>query len=280
MLKNQRIIWDDNGTLTDVSKELNDVYAQDVTFALVAADDKLYIGSDLPFNHRYFLVNTANDEAATVSSVEIWDGSAWQAAVDVVDETLSSGSTLAKSGIIRWVVDRNKSWGQESTTEDIAELATLKIYDLYWVRLTFSANLAAGTKLRYVGHKFSDDNDFKAMYPDLLVSDIKTAFESGKTNWDEQHIAASEAVIKELRRKKLLWSPNQVLDPDQFREASAYKCAEIIYSVFGDDYEDQRKLAGARFYKELDVPNLSLDKNENGKLDDFERRTSAGILRR
>lgn len=278
MLRNHRIIWDDNSSLVDLSASLNDVYASTVTLALTAAQDKVYIGSDLPFNHRYISVSTVNDQTSAIS-VEIYDGSTWNAAVDVIDESSVSGVTLAQSGNLSWVRNRNESWGLEETTEDITALSSLKIYDLYWVRLTFSADLNASTALKYVGFKFCEDNDFLAEYPGLLESGLKTAFQSGKTTWDDQHIFASEASINELRRQRRMWSPNQLLDPEALRIAATHKSAEVIYSALGADYEERRKLAEKKWLKALDVGNLPIDTNEDGRLDQHERRHHGTLYR-
>src|SRR3990167_11302957 len=104
MLTSNRIIFSDNGTLTDYSATLNDFYTGTVAPTYTASQDYLYVGGDAPFNHRYFDVSVANAVASTVS-VEIWDGSDWNAAVDVIDETTTSGASLAQSGRIQFAVD-------------------------------------------------------------------------------------------------------------------------------------------------------------------------------
>lgn len=279
MLINQRIIWSDNGTLKDMSVALNDLTAQTYTLPLVAAEDKIYIGSDLPFNHRHFIVSTANDVASVVT-VEFWTGSAWVSAVDVLDQTSVSGVSLAQSGIISWTPERNDSWGIEDSTEDIPQLSTLKIYDMYWARLTFSANLKATTALKYVGHKFAKDGDLAPHgYPDLNLSAIKAMFESGKTDWNEQHVGAAEAVIQYLRQKYLIQSRNQILNWEQFNVAAVHKVAEIIYSSFGPDYEERRALADKKYYQSINLGLTEVDTNQDGKRDPYEAIRSYGLVR-
>lgn len=278
MLRDNRIIDDDNGTLVDFSVSLSNFYSNDITLNLVGAEDKLYIGSTLPFNHRYFYIPTGNIDDGQLATVEIWDGTSWNAAVDVIDETDDGNKSFAQSGIISWALARTESWGQEEETADIPELATLNIYDLYWARLTFSGDIQA--TVRYVGHKFSADEDFGAEYPDLANdANLKTAWESGKTSWEEQHIAAAELVVNELKKQKRLWTANQILRWEDFNLAAKYKAAELIYSGFGDDYEDQRRLAAKRFHDALSVPNLVIDRNEDGRVEEFEKRTWAGAYR-
>lgn len=281
MLFNQRIIHGDNGTLVDLSAKVNDLFADTATIAIVAADDKLYVGSDLPFNHRFFYVSSVN-AAASVVTVDIWDGSAWTAAVDVVDQTSVAGATLARSGVISWTTARDASWGQEATTEEMtgSGITTLKIYDLYWVRLTFSGNLTGTTALQYVGHAFSDDEDLAGYYPDLLRSDVMAAHTTGKTSWRDQHCLAAEECIRLLRKKRVVWSPAQLVAWEQLNLAAIHKAAEIIYAAFGSEYEDRRALAQAKYREELDQA-FTVDLDEDGQVDEVERRivTTAGLYR-
>jgi hypothetical protein len=278
MLFNQRIIFDDNGVISDLSVNLNNLFAGTSTVNLALTTDYLYIGSDLPFNHRYFEVSTANANTSAIS-VEIWDGNAWNAAVDVIDQTSSGGKTLAQSGYISWVTDRDNSWGQESTTEDIAALATLKIYDLFWVRFKVSANLSANTALQYVGHRFANDDDLGGYYPDLVQSAVMDAFETGKTNWSEQHFLAAEEIIQDIRKARIAWNANQILGWEQFNLAAVHKVAANIMFAFGDDYKDNRAEALKQYKDALNLKVFAIDANEDGHKTESETRDHKGIFR-
>lgn len=277
---NNRIIFKDNTVLNDVSVNLNEFRLSNVTLPIVAAQDSLYIGSELPFNHRYFHVGTANT-AASVISVAIWDGTEWEPAVDVLDQTAVGGKTFSQSGIISWSPDRNGSgWGLEDTTEDISALSTLKIYDLYWAKFTFSADLSLTTALKYVGHKFSRDEQLAGIYPELALSATMAQFESGKTTWDEQHIKASEIVVRDLIRKYKASSVNQVMNWESYSGASLHQLAAIVFRAFGDDYQDQLDQALKDYKIAFNIESTQLDKNKNGKLDRSERTPVTGIVRR
>lgn len=280
-LRLQRIIHDDNGTLVDLSKQANEMFGANASLPIVAADDKLYIGSSLPFNHRHFEVATANAATSVVSTVEIWDGNSWVAAVDLVDYTLNSGSTvtLYQNGIISWTVDRDSSWGLEESTENIPALATLKIYDMYWARMTFSANLSNTTAIKYIGYKFSDDDKLRVLYPDLVRSTLLTAWQTAKTTWDEQHIIAAEEIIERLQKLRIIWNRNQILDWQRFEKASVHKCAEIIYRGLGADYDDKREKAKDDFEKALNVGQFNIDVNADGHLERAEQFRPAGLFR-
>jgi hypothetical protein len=268
MLLNNRVIWEDDTTLTDISQEMSDLAEGSQDFAVVAAQDALYIGSDQPFNHRYFNVKAPNSTAGSVS-VHIWNGS-WEAAVDVQDGTKDQSAPFNRSGIIMWQPDRLKGWRKEETTEDIPALANFKVYNMYWVRLTFSA--AFSFTLDYVGHKFAKDSDMDMYYGDLNRAKVREAFfEVPQPNWDRVHCVAAEEIIRDLRARQIIWSPNQILDPDQFRDAAAHKAAEIIYSSFGPSHEDRRSLASNYYKKAMDKNTFNVDKNRDARLKPFEK---------
>lgn len=279
MLINNRVIFEDNVTLIDISKKVNDVFANNQTFDYTVTADYLYLGSDMPFNHRYFDVSTANDQAS-VPSVEIWDGNAWNAAVDVIDETQStSGTSLSGSGIIRWVLDKDHFWQRADSTEDIAALSTLKIYDLYWARMSWSATLKVTTAINYIGHSFADDSQLGGYYPDLVRSDIIGAYSSGQTNWKKQHILAAEEIIADLRRKKKVVSRNQIMNPEIFNEAAIHKVAELIMRGLGKDWAEDRASALKDYAVALNCMPLELDTDGNGRLDLEERTRYSGLVR-
>lgn len=271
MLFNNRVVQKDDTVLTDLSSVLSDLNGPGAALAIVAAEDALYIGSDHPFNHRFFGVRpgAANAQAGSIS-VDIWDGNSWNAAVDVQDYTKISGVPFARSGLVIFQPDRLKSWGKESTTENIAALSTLKIYNCYWARFTFSAAFAM--TLEYVGHKFSKDNDFNLYYGDLNRAKVREAFfETPTPSWDKIHCAAAEEVIRDLRARKIIWSSNQILDPDQFADAATHKAAEIIYSPGNLGEEEKAADAAKRYKQACDKLVFNVDKDGDGRLEQFEK---------
>lgn len=279
MLSQNRIILSKNGTLTDFSVTLSDPLNGSALTDIVAAQDAIYLGSDMPFNHRWVEINSVN-AIASVITVQLWDGSAWRNAVDVMDQTALSGKSLAQSGLISWTPNqRSFAWTREFSTEDIDELDSLVIYDLYWVKLTFSANLTGTTNLKFVGHKFSKDVDLFAQYPDLRDPQVIKAFKFGKTDWADQTFLAAEYIIQDLREKGVIWGKNQILNPVIFKNASVHKTAEIIYSGFGDDYADNRDEAARQFKKSLENRTYEVDTNANAYLDDAEKPKQSSLTR-
>jgi hypothetical protein len=279
MLINQRVIWSNNGSLVDMSIETNDLFSGTKVIDLTYNQDYIYIGSDLPFNHRYFQISVAN-AIASVASVDIWDGSTWNPAVDVLDQTAASGASMAQSGILSWTTDESKSWVQEKTTENIAALSTLKIYDLHWVRLSWSASWTGTTAISYIGHKFADDNTLTALYPDLGRTAVKTAHTSGKTTWNDQSVLASEMIIAQLRKERILWSGSQIFSWEMFQIAQVHKTAHLVYSSFGEAKKEERDEAKKQYdeaMNQITFPNQ--DKNADGHLDTTERFNSIRWVR-
>jgi len=273
----RRVIFSDNGTLIDYSVQLQNYHAGSSTFTLVAAQDAIYIGSRLPFNHLYFKVGTAN-ENASVMSISYWDGNTWASAVEVIDETSSSGVTLAQSGFVTWTPDRDTGWQQEDT-EDITALSSVTIYDLYWLKVSFSADLSAGVSLSWLGQKFSDDNELGSEYSDLVRSEMITAFETGKTTWEEQHIRAAQVLVQDVIDKGLIIEKEQILVRRDFQLAAISKCAEIIYGGLGDDYKDEKKAAREEYRLRLGKVAPKIDKDRNGIEDSYDKYSQGSLYR-
>ncbi len=277
----QRVIFSDNGVLTDASLSLNDFVSGTKVVPNIAAQDAIYIGSELPFNHRFFEISVANSQGSSVQ-VHLWDGSGWSEAVDVVDDTLNAVTveestvyaSLGKSGYITWTKDKNKSWVCDDT-DNITGLTTLNIYGFYWAKISFSANISATTALSHIGFKFANDSDLECQYVDLNLSKTKTNFKSGKSTWNEQHYIAADEVVKWLRRHRHLWSANQVFDYSSFTLAAVHKTAQIIFSNFGPEYRDVVELAVKRFNEMMNQPFHRLDKNGDGVLEKSETRNQS-----
>lgn len=268
-----RAIFQNNTNFIDISKHVANPYSDDYVFPYTNSEDYLYLGSDMPFNHRYFLIDPNYPNAVgAVPSVDIWDGSAWRAAVDVIDTTqVTSGVSLSGSGMIMWQPDRVRQWGFETTSEDISELSSFKIYDMYWARISWSNVFTPTTEIRYIGQSFATDGDLAAYYPDLNDSDVKTAYASGKTDWNEQHIAAAEEIVRHLRSKRVIWSRSQLLDPAIFTIPAVHKAAEIIYRAFGESHERQIAMATKAYATAIAQPAFNVDKDRDGRQDRRER---------
>lgn len=274
----QRVLFSDNGTIADWTLAMNDYEADAKTFNYTVSQDYLYAAGDMPFNHKFFDVGTANAVASAVS-VHIWWAGAWQAAVDVIDETSVSGVSLAQSGIIRWSTSRLKGWDLEQDSDDVSGLSTVTgIYSMYWVRFTWNATLTGSSTLKYIGHRFANDDHIYSQYPNL--TNLKTAFASGKTNWDEQNFLAGEHIVDDLKAKRIITTSTQILDPELYRDAAVHKAAEIILRGLGDAYEKQRMEAHAQYKRAVGKQSFGVDLNATGNIEQFEKQVDWNFLSR
>lgn len=283
MNRNQRIIWSDDGVLKDVSLVLSDFRSDSLVFPFVTAEDYLYVASELPFNTRHFEVSTVNAVAASVA-VWLWNGSEWVATKDVLDGTKTEplgGVSLARSGEVTYAQDiDNAGWSKERVSGDITGLSGTSIFNMYWTRWHWSANLTAGTALKHIGYLFSDDDDLFGSYPDLQNSNLKTAYETGKTDWREQCFGASEAIIAEMRRRNIIISRNQIFDTSLLLYANIHKTAEIIYGGLGSAYAEARLAAAKAYTEALNIKFFQVDSNASGTIDSQEKSSSMGFMTR
>lgn len=278
MLLLNRIIYKDDLVYTDISRDMSDINSGTKAFTIVAADDAIYVGSDLPFNHRFFDVSVVNAVAGSVS-VSIWDGTAFQPAVDVIDLTAVSGVPFAQDGIIMWTTDKDKGWGFAESTEDVTGLTSFKIYNSYWVKLEFSAAFAF--TLNYIGHKFAKDSDLNAYYGDLNRAAVREAyFEAVTPDWNAVHVVAAEEIIRDLRASQVVISPNQILDPDTFKDAACHKLAEIIYSTFGPSHAERVDFAVKKYKEAMNKMVFNVDRSMDGKLQAQEKIREFRLYRR
>jgi hypothetical protein len=268
MFINNRVIQKDNAVFTDISALLSDPYSGLLAWTVVVAEDALYIGSDMPFNHRFLMLNTKNTVAGTIS-VYVWDGTAFTACEDVQDFTSVNGIPFSRNGLIRFALPANTGWGKVYDSSDISELSTLKSKANYWAKITFSA--AFVFELEYVGFRFARDADLNTYYRDLLKPDMMKAFNSGQPmqNWDSVHIMAAEEIIKDLRADEIIFSPNQILDPETFTDAACHKLAFIAFSQLRNTErkDDARELYNKAMAKRV----FNVDVTGNGRLESVEK---------
>lgn len=274
----QRVLFSNGGSLTDYSKELLD-YKSGAPVLAITDTDYLYLGSLLPFNHKYFELGVVNDVASVVS-VDIWWAKQWVPAVDVIDYTSIGGKSLAQSGIIRWTTDRLKGWDNELDSEDVTGLTGTVINNMYWVRISWSATLKSTLTMKCIGQKYSKDSDLFAEYPILNNAAWMEEWESGKTSWDEQHWIAADRIAKDLLKGGWIFSKDQILDYELFNEASVQKTAEIIFSGLGDNYIETAKQARASYLSAIKLKRYNIDKNADGNVSSPERVFSTGYMYR
>jgi hypothetical protein len=270
---NYRALFSDNGTLSDFSVALNEYSTKTKLFDYTTAQDALYLGARVPFNHLYFKLSSLNLVASTMT-VQYWNGSSWESAVELFDETQG----FTQSGFMQFTPNKNVSW-MIADSANVTGITSATIYDRYWIKITFSATMTGTTALDWIGNLFSDDQDLAAEYPDLARSTVMTSFAAGKTSWQEQSVKAAAVLVQDLINKGVLKNGSQILDWREFTLASVQKTAEIIFHAFGDDYVDQEISARKEYNERLSKAFYRIDRNENAK-EDPEEETFEGFLSR
>ena len=263
MISDQRIIYKDNSVISDLSVNLTNYNADTNALSITAAEDAIYVGSVFPWNNKYFDITVANASAASVI-IKTWDGNSFKDTYDLIDETKPSSATLAQSGLIRFTPDKDISWVRQYESFTISDLSSTYILNMYWAKITFSADCSF--TINYIGQKFSTDTELFGYYPDLNKTALMTQFAAGKTNWNQQHFIAAEHIIRDLIQRRIVYTADQVLDPDSFTIAAIHKCAEIIYSAFGKGYEDDKNAARKAYQDAMDMNVFKVDRNLDGRL--------------
>lgn len=264
-LLSQRIIL----RSTDVSRELNDYKSGSVT-PLYEQGDYLYIGAEVPFNNLWFEIATPNLLAANIA-IDIWWGNKWVPAVDIINST-GHPAALTQSGRIQWNLDILKGWDHEHETRFVTGLTDFDLYDMYWLRMSFSATLSAGMVISYIGQKLASEVDLYDFYPDLNKAALKTSFAANKEDWDRQLYLATDEVIRALKGRGKLFHRGQILDHTVWTSATVHKTAELIYHAMGQAYENSRVLALRSFDEAMRVGYARIDTNLSGRLSQQEKR--------
>lgn len=270
-----RVFLGDNGTITDQSLLLNN--NSGFSHSFVAAEDYLYIAQNRPFNNMFFEIDSAN-ATPTIASVELWDGQAWQNALDELDGTASGGASMAQDGVLQFSPDRDEFWECVEDTRDEPSAFGLEsdvaLYDSYFLRISFSADFTLS--LKRVGYLFAQDEQLSAIDPE--INNYLDSWQSGKTDWIEQIRIASEHVITDMQGRGLVVHPGNILRLSDVSLATAYRTLALIYNKFGEGFEFQKNEAMKSYNMFMSKKRWILDTNNNAEVDRGEQSgTPAGI---
>lgn len=275
MFHNQRLIWN----TTEVSAELNDFRSGTKSFAY-ATETYFYVGQEKPFNNLWIEPQTGNVSGAAVA-VEIWYANAWHAAVDVSDGTVSGSASLAQAGRIAWNTSWQKSWDFVDRASLVTGLSSFEIYDLYWTRLSWDANLSAGTVLKYIGQKFASETELVSFYADLRQTGLKTAFGGNtKTTWDTELYIATDQVINDLKARKIIDAKGQIVDWSVLVEPCCHKAAALIYHGLGPQFREVKLDAMKAYDEAMKIEKFRVDKDNDGKASVKEKTDFISMMRR
>ena len=265
-----RILKSKGGVLSDLSYDNQD--ESSLPLLDLAAADYLLIGMQYPFTN-FFIDTTggvANDQASNLI-LEYWNGNAWVAAVDVLDGTRVAGCSMAKSGAILFSIDKQKSgWGKvnNTRTSQMAELNTKDLYDLYWLKVRFSADLNALTSFQELGFAWTNGAKMRGIKAE--VDRYFNSFKTGKTNWIPEIMAACKMMMTDLKKADIALGPQQVIRLDDFWLPATYKTLWLIYNNLGPAYLETANGFAHQYHKTFAPQNLVIDENANGTIDQVE----------
>ena len=212
-----------------------------------------------PFNIRHFNLSTVNSNA-TVVSIKIYDGTGFVDAEDVVDQTLG----FTRSGFISWINIDN--WKK-------AALSPIDDRELFWIELTVSADLSAGTELQSVLNLFADQDLLEVYYPEMTTD--SRYLPPGKSSFIGQLKAGTDKVIKRLKQDKLIEDESQLLEDvvNQVSVAAAHGTASVVLGAIAKDEPDKEAAKEARdaMNDELNDVRLNIDFDKSGKISEAEK---------
>lgn len=268
--KYNKVIYDDNGTFTDYTPQMRVWTADTMGLELVPSEDYLYIGAPHSFASRFFLVDTANTTAANFT-VEYYYGSTnWRAVKNLTDETKVGGAPLSQSGFITW--DLPTDW-VKTQVDGMPELpyneSSGDHKGHYWVRISSSVQMSAGTTLRWLGLIWTTQAYMEVKWPEVATS---TYLPTGKTDWYELIEMSTGDVADDLNINHIVDYEMQAKDVDELAKLTALKTmvnilipmtsSETLRIMKEDFQRDYNRLLGKRL--------KGIDHNKDEKISDKE----------
>lgn len=240
---------------TETTDKTNSPTSNTLSFVFLTTD-AFYVGFQGPFAARYFKMGTVNTNSATLT-VKYWNGSTWANVEDLVDQTYG----FTQSGFIHW---------QNVGDWVASEQTPVTDKELFWIKITTSANLSAGTTLQAVLNLFCDDALVTAYYPEI-ISDTRY-LPSGKTDFLEQYIAAKDLVVLRLKQRQLIGDESHIIDINAVSIAAIHAFAKVLLSPIATNDETKERLnqASRDFEDEVSRLSLGVDQNKDGLVSEAE----------
>jgi hypothetical protein len=132
------------GVYTDLTDHAGDSTADDINLATVIvspATDALFVRASQPFRSLWLtMIGTVNVGSICVASPQYWNGGAWTAFDNLVDETRVNTVSLTKGGRLSWQLPTD--WNRRPLATD-TEWG-------FWLKLAWSAAPTASTVVSQV----------------------------------------------------------------------------------------------------------------------------------
>lgn len=258
----------DGTSFSDFKYEAQD-FSRDSFDVTITADNYLYVGFYKPINAFYVDMLTPNTSLALLSG-EYFNGVSFTALRGYLDET----KNFTRSGFISW----SRNLENESST---------KINDSkkYWYRFKVSIPTSKIT-FNAINILFSDDQSLLMKYNKILSDE----FLDGELNYNKVHATCRDEIIELFRRKGFKKYNESIIstfprmdqsylqitawdvhDLFEVKEAATYLALHKIFFDLSDRPDDTWASKSKYYhdlYKEsLDRATLSLDTNDDGKVD-------------
>jgi hypothetical protein len=268
-------------TYSDLSVYLNELNGDGNDFYLLSTH-YVYLGYKKIVNQIFIEMAIANS-VSNAMTVEQYNGSSW-VELKKIDETQG----LKKSGFVYFDEDTNNS---QKTTIDGTEAV--------WYRLKFSSNHSSTSRIRGINLVFNNEQDMKKYEPSIAnyypknfsshINSILAAREeilSRINNSDKKVYYYPDVYSNEFSVDASLFTQFDLFNVDELRECSTLLA---IYNWYlnrsdangGDIYGEKAKEYLNRFERAFKLwagKSLSLDRNGDGKEDNFERQQSIKSL--
>lgn len=254
------------GTFADYSKEAADFQRDNFICALAAtASHYLYVGFDKPFKAFYAELSTKSVAASVLSAAYYNEVTASWVNVAISDDT----KAFTRSGFVQ-ISGETTDWGK----------TTINTVEKYYLRLTVSVALTAGTAFSGINIVYSDDNDLKEEF-----YGIDRLLPTSATSFILAHVASRNQIIQELSNKGKLkydetngWqglTPFDLLDIYEIRLASTFlTIAKILFDASDDPEGNLIKKAQRyenMYSSMLQSMSATIDADNNGVVTEDEK---------
>lgn len=275
LFENLRILRRITNVNTDISYDNQD--EQTKPTLNLKSTDCLLIGTQYPFNNFFVDITGGNkNDAASVLSLEYWNGSRWAAVVDILDGTSVGGKTFAKPGMVLFTPNSQESGWLKVTNPTISgppELSGNHIYNLYWLRVKVSQDLApiapaTDVSFREIGFAWTSGDKMKSIKPE--VDRYFNSVSQGKTNWIPEIMTAAKMMVSDMKKADLVYAPQQIVRLDDFWLPCTYKTLWLIYSALGPSYKDTADGFAHQYHKTMNLKGATIDANMDGRVSDYE----------
>ena len=267
------VLHDDNAVFSDKSFEAKDYDGDSFGLVLIAAEDKLLVGLEKPFNAFYVEMKTANTNAGKFTAKYFDENDLAFKTLTIQDES----KMFTRSGFLLW--DKPKSL----TDNNLWKATTIDGKKKFWLELTPSVDFSGGTDVQGLNIVLSDDNDLIRERGNIVS---QHAVDLGLTSWILKHVSSREELLQRLRNSgnRKIKTENidgeaiteikditvfDLHDFNQLRQASKLlTLAKIFIQELSDEKDDKFDSIGKKFQENSDAAFnlffLSLDFNDDG----------------